>query len=171
MNLRELVFLTLANNLPRLAWCDRIRHSLLAWAGMHISGKCRVWAPVTVRPIGGAKNISIGEDTFINTDVRFGVPMDTVTIGDKVQIGPRVMFETATHGLVYEPGVGRGTQSGPIVVEDMAWIGAGAIITSGVTVGSGAVVAAGSVVVSDVPANAVVGGVPAKLIRPAGGSA
>jgi len=163
--MRELVFLSLANHLPRLKVSDRIRHLLLKCAGMKISGKCTIWEGVTVRPIGGAKNIEIGKGSFINTGVRFGVPMDRVVIGENVQVGPRVMFETASHGLEYVPGKGRGTTSKPIVVEDEVWIGGGSIIAQGVTLGRGSVVAAGAVVVSDVAAHSVVGGVPAKLIR------
>ena len=56
----------------------------------------------------------------------------------------------------------------PIVVEDGAWIGAGAIILPGVTVGRKAIVAAGSVVNRNVEANTIVGGVPAKFIRAIG---
>lgn len=54
---------------------------------------------------------------------------------------------------------------GDIVVDDDVWIGYGATIMSGVHIGQGAVVAAGSVVTKDVPPYAVVGGVPAKLIK------
>ena len=46
-----------------------------------------------------------------------------------------------------------------------AWIGAGATVLPGVTVGENAIVAAGAVVTGDVPANAIVGGVPARVIR------
>ena len=45
------------------------------------------------------------------------------------------------------------------------WIGAGAVITKGVTIGEGAVIAAGAVVTRDVPPMTVVGGVPARVIR------
>jgi maltose O-acetyltransferase len=88
-----------------------------------------------------------------------------VTIGNDVQIGPRVMFETVSHDLEYVPGRLRKSQTKPIVVEDGVWIGAGAIVTQGVTIGRGAVIAAGAVVTSDVPANTVAGGVPARTIR------
>jgi len=54
---------------------------------------------------------------------------------------------------------------GPIVVGNDVWVGARAIILSGVTIGDGAVVAAGSVVTKNVPPYAVVGGNPAKFIR------
>ena len=54
---------------------------------------------------------------------------------------------------------------GDIVVEDDVWIGFGAVIMSGVRIGRGAVVAAGAVVVNDVPPYAIVGGVPAKVLK------
>jgi len=54
---------------------------------------------------------------------------------------------------------------GDIVVEDDVWIGHGATVLSGVRIGQGAVVAAGAVVTKDVPPYAIVGGVPAKIIK------
>ena len=53
----------------------------------------------------------------------------------------------------------------PIHIGNRVWIGAGAIITRGVTIGDGAVNATGAVVTKDVEANTIVGGVPAKLIK------
>lgn len=58
-----------------------------------------------------------------------------------------------------------GCTKGSIVVHDDVWIGSSAIILSGVTIGQGAVIAAGSVVTKDVEPYAIVGGVPAKLIK------
>ena len=54
---------------------------------------------------------------------------------------------------------------GDIIIEDDVWIGYGAIILSGVHIGQGAAIAAGAVVSKDVPAYAIVGGVPAKIIK------
>ena len=54
----------------------------------------------------------------------------------------------------------------PVVIEDDVWIGTHAVILPGVTIGHGAVVGAGSVVTRDVAANAIVAGVPARIIQP-----
>ncbi|HRS72718.1 MAG TPA: CatB-related O-acetyltransferase [Anaerohalosphaeraceae bacterium] len=51
------------------------------------------------------------------------------------------------------------------IIEDDVWVGHGATIMAGVKIGRGAIIAAGSVVTKDVPAYAIVGGIPAKLIR------
>lgn len=53
----------------------------------------------------------------------------------------------------------------PIKIGRRVWIGAHATVLPGVTIGDNAVIAAGAVVTKDVPANAVVGGVPAKIIK------
>ena len=52
-----------------------------------------------------------------------------------------------------------------IIIEDDVWIGHGSIIMHGVHIGKGSVIAAGSVVTHDVPAYAIVGGNPSKIIR------
>ena len=54
---------------------------------------------------------------------------------------------------------------GHICIKENAWIGAGATILQGVTIGKNTVVAAGAVVSKDVPDNAVVGGIPAKILK------
>lgn len=58
-----------------------------------------------------------------------------------------------------------GPQTAPIVLGDRVWVGCRATVLKGVHIGDGAVVAAGSVVVSDVPARALVGGNPARVLR------
>jgi len=163
--MKESFFLFISNHLPRSQFFERVKPKLLRLAGMAIGTNTRVWGPLTIRPIGGAKNISIGDHSFLNSETRFGVPEDIVKIGNFVQIGPRVMFETVNHGLKYVPNKGRGGWTKKIIIEDKVWIGAGCIITQGVTIHEGAVVASGSVVTKDVAPCTLVGGVPAKFIK------
>ena len=56
----------------------------------------------------------------------------------------------------------------PVLIDENAWLGANSTVLPGVTVGKNAVVAAGAVVTKDVPANTVVAGVPAKIIKEIG---
>ena len=121
----EFLFLPITNNLPRLRIFDRIRYVVYQWAGLKIQGQGTIWGPLTIRPIGGAKNIKIGKGSFLNTEIRFGVPYDQVVIGENVEIGPRVMFETVSHGLRHVDGQGRGAKTKPIIIENEVWIGGG----------------------------------------------
>ena len=162
--LRESLFLAIGNRLPRVYLSDRIRRFIYRAAGFDIGRSTTIWGPVTLRPLGSARNVTIGSGVFINTELRLGAN-GQINIGDRVAIGPRVSMETSSHGLYYRPGVGRGTIRGEIVIEEEAWLGAGVIVTAGVTIGRGAVIAAGAVVVADVEPMSLYGGVPAKLIR------
>ncbi len=151
MQLKEWIFLSIANHLPAFGIFDRNRWKLLKLAGMNVEGPMTIFGPITLRPLNGTKNISIGKGSFINTEVRFGCPGAKVIIGDEVAVGPRVSFETTSHGLVHQEGKGRGSIYEDIIVEDGAWIGAGSTILLGVTIGKGSVIAAGAVVTKDVP--------------------
>ncbi|MGY5765388.1 acyltransferase [Brachybacterium sp. DNPG3] len=105
---------------------------------------------------------SIGDRVFLNRDVYVRAQ---VTIGDGVSIGPFTRLISDSHDVGDpEHRAGQG-KTEPIVVGEGAWIGAGVTILGGVTIGSGAVIAAGAVVTSDVAANTIVGGIPARLLR------
>ena len=105
---------------------------------------------------------TIGKNVFINHACSF-LDMGGITIEDDVLIGPRVNLVTENHPL--EPSDRKALVTKPILIKRNAWIGAGATILPGVTVGENAVVAAGAVVAKDVPANMIVTGVPAKIIK------
>ena len=85
----------------------------------------------------------------------------SIEIEDNVMIGPEVALLTANHDFADHWVL----LCGKIHIKRNAWIGARAVILPGVTVGENAVVAAGAVVTKDVPAMAVVGGVPAKILK------
>lgn len=108
------------------------------------------------------KNIAVGENVFINACCHFQ-DHGGVTLGDGCQIGHNVVFATLNHGLLPED---RGTTyPAPIVLGKNVWVGSNATILQGVTIGDNAVVAAGAVVTKDVPADTIVGGVPARFIK------
>ena len=108
------------------------------------------------------QNITIGKNVFINSGCCFQ-DQGGIEIGDNVLIGQQVVLATLNHDLMPEK---RANMSpAPIKIGDDVWIGAHATILAGVTIGNGAVIAAGAVVTKDVPANTIVGGVPAKIIK------
>jgi maltose O-acetyltransferase len=92
-----------------------------------------------------------------------------VTIEAEAKLAPGVTIVAVRHSLdVLERGYGEGTrpnQAWPVKIGFRAWIGAGAVVYPGVTVGNGAIILPNSAVDKDVPAGAMVGGVPAKFIR------
>ena len=108
------------------------------------------------------KNITVGENVFINACCHFQ-DHGGVTLGNGCQIGHNVVFATLNHGL--SPEERPITYPAPIVLGKNVWVGSNATILQGVTIGENAVVAAGAVVTRDVPANTIVGGVPARFIR------
>jgi maltose O-acetyltransferase len=123
---------------------------------------------VNIRPrvyFGSGRNISIGDDSMLGQNSIIGSTA-AVVIGNDVMMGPGVLIYTSNHGM--EPGIPmrrQPLQCAPVCVGNDVWIGARCILLPGITIGDGAVLAAGAVVTSDVPANAVVGGVPAKVLK------
>ena len=108
------------------------------------------------------KNITVGKGVFINSGCCFQ-DQGGIVLGDHVLVGHQVVFATLNHDL--DPARRAGMQPAPIVVGDNVWIGAHATILAGVTIGENAVVAAGAVVTRDVPADTIVGGVPARVLK------
>jgi maltose O-acetyltransferase len=80
-------------------------------------------------------------------------------------VGPGVQIYTAAHHLQAETRIQGWEVAKPIVIEDNVWIGGGAILLPGVRIGRNAVVGAGAVGPRSVPANTVVAGNPARVIR------
>ncbi len=108
------------------------------------------------------KNIFIGKDVFINCCCHFQ-DQGGIYIGDGTLIGSHVVMATINHGQT--PSERADIFPKPIHIGKKVWIGSHVTILPGVTIGDHAIVAAGAVVAKDVPADAVVGGVPAKVIK------
>lgn len=115
-----------------------------------------------VRIVVDGGELSIGHATNVNgltkilcgTGVRIGADC---TISWDVQILDND-FHSLTVGGVQRP------SRAPVVIGDRVWIGTRAVVLKGVTIGTGAVVAAGALVTKDVPAGAIVAGVPAVVV-------
>lgn len=138
------------NHALRLWFYRRVLHMEI---GAHTSFH---WRAAFYQPSGiaiGAHSI-IGNDCFL--DGRRGI-----TIGDNVNVGGYVQIYTLEHNPQAHD---FGTQGGPVVVHDRAYVATRATILPGVVIGEGSVVAAGAVVTKDVDPYTIVGGVPAKPI-------
>jgi acetyltransferase-like isoleucine patch superfamily enzyme len=116
--------------------------------------------------------IRIGRDSLIGeyTVIR---GQGGVTVGNRVYTSPHTQIIAVNH--VFDdperPFIEQGITAEGIVIEDDVWLGSAVVVTDGVHIGRGAVVAAGAVVTHDVPAHTVVGGVPARVLRPVAVSA
>lgn len=109
-------------------------------------------------------NIHVGDSFYANHDCIF-LDAYEIRIGNRCLIGPRVCLYTVGHPL--DAAVRRtGLENGmPILIGDDVWIGGNAILNPGVTVGDRAIIASGSVVTREVPADTVVGGNPARILK------
>lgn len=108
--------------------------------------------------------LSIGRDCIIDEDCVFDLE-ESITIGNRVAIGPGAMILTSTHELGPREHRAGPIVKKPVVIGDGALLGARSIILPGVTVGVGAVINPGSVVNKDVADNVRVSGAPAVQIE------
>jgi acetyltransferase-like isoleucine patch superfamily enzyme len=108
-------------------------------------------------------NVSIGERCSFGGNVVLH-SYDKIEIGDDCLFAYGVNVLTASHDYTVDI-MNRSYLSKPVKIGSNVWIGVNSIILPGVTIEDGAVIAAGAVVNQNVPTNAIVGGVPAKIIK------
>ncbi|UCH88150.1 MAG: acyltransferase [Thermoplasmata archaeon] len=118
--------------------------------------------------------VKIGKDSYINQN--FTVIVDTegteskLTIGERVSIAPNVTIIVSSapnNSVLVKNEYARKhlIKTAPVRIGDDAWLGSNTVIFPGVSIGKRAIVGAGAVVREDVPADTIVAGVPAKVIR------
>jgi len=110
--------------------------------------------------------LSIGAKSVLGQECTISA-FQHISIGRECILADRVMMIDFDHGMVEveRPIREQGIYKRDVEIGHNVWIGYGACVLRGVTVGDNAVIGTSSVVTDDVPANAVVGGIPAKLIR------
>jgi acetyltransferase-like isoleucine patch superfamily enzyme len=120
-----------------------------------------------VRSVPG--RVEIGAYTSVN-EYAIVNAAESVSIGARVMIAPGCHITDADHDISGTGSMNTAPRkTKPVLIEDDVWLGANAVVTSGVRIGRGAVVAAGAVVTRSVAPLEIVGGVPAKTIGWRGG--
>lgn len=136
-----------------------IREQFSHIIGKTVDSEFRLFLPFTT---DFGKNIIVGKKVFINSGCRFQ-DQGKIDIGDNSLVGHNVVIATINHD--FKP-ASRGTlHLQPVKLASNTWIGSNSTILPGVTVGKNAIVAAGSIVTKSVPANTVVAGNPARVIK------
>lgn len=115
-------------------------------------------------------NFGTGSDIIIGNNSGIGANAQIrgkLSIGDNVLMGPDVVILTTNHRFdrLDIPIGKQGSIDEPVTIGNDVWIGQRAMIMPGVSIGNGCIIAAGAVVTKDVPDYAIVGGVPAKIIK------
>jgi acetyltransferase-like isoleucine patch superfamily enzyme len=131
-----------------------IRFGRFAWIGDGTKIRCHQGEVIV-----GAKTV-LGQECTISA-------YRHVRIGDQCVVADRAMFIDFDHGVVEveRPIRQQGIYTRDLDVGSNVWIGYGACMLRGVRVGDNSIIGTNSVVTKDVPANAVVGGVPARILR------
>ena len=115
-------------------------------------------------------NIKIGGSVIFNTDVHIGC-IDKVEIGDNCLFASRIYITDHDHGdtsinsLKLAPAKRQLISKGPVIIKDNVWVGEGVAILSGVTIGENSIIATNAVVTKSFPANVIIAGIPAKIIK------
>ena len=175
--IRKVYHFLVNQNLVRLGSKGKIHKGVLL-KGANIRGSVQISEGAIIKFAEISGYVTIGRHTTINgPNVQLLSKIHTIVIGDFCSIARDVSMQEYNHRMdrlsTYNFGkhlfggrsVDDAVSKGPIIVGNDVWIGAKAIILSGVTIGDGAIVAAGSVVTKDVPPFSIVGGNPARVIR------
>jgi acetyltransferase-like isoleucine patch superfamily enzyme len=113
--------------------------------------------------LAGKGQITIGDYSLLCPGVRISAAQD-ITIGASCMMAQGVFITDSDWHGIYDRSLSVG-QSAPVRIGDNVWIGDSAMVCKGVTIGENSIIGAGSVVLKDIPANVVVGGNPASVVK------
>jgi acetyltransferase-like isoleucine patch superfamily enzyme len=114
--------------------------------------------------------IIIGNNVIINFDCHIGA-INEIRIGNNVLIASRVFITDHYHGEITNEALQKVPadrplfSKGSVIIEDNVWIGEGAVILGNLVIGRNSIIGANAVVTKSFPANSVIGGIPAQLIK------
>lgn len=158
-SIKRRFYLFLVNHVFRGTRYFEIKRKLLNSVGYTVGKGTKVVAPITC-----TGRLSVGKNCWIGTNLTVH-GNGTVRIGDNCDLAPDVTFLTGGHRIgAPERRAGAG-ELYEIYVSNGVWLGARSTILGNTSIGDGSVVAACACVTRDVPANTLVGGVPAKIIK------
>jgi acetyltransferase-like isoleucine patch superfamily enzyme len=143
------------------------------WGYSHVLPRLEmsIGRDVRIAPTASFRNgsrITLGDQVQVGeyTALWAGRSSGRIVIGDRTTLGPSVYVTSADYGL--DAGAlitDQEMKERDVIIGADCWIGTKAVITAGTRIGDGAVIGAGAVVTRDVPAGAIAGGVPARVIR------
>ncbi len=139
------------------------------------SKMCKVGQNVSLRPSSsvffGLENLSIGNHVSIPRFAHIFCTEAPLTIGNKVIFGPAPTIVTGNHRIdvigknIIDSHDKLPANDKEVLIEDDVWVGANVTVLMGAIIGRGSVVAAGAVVNNQFPPYAIIGGVPAKVLK------
>lgn len=165
--LRTLLNLLIAGIRRSLTWARCLGKNRFLEVGkdLHLGKGTRLWAPS--RLIIG-DHVYVGKDVHIECNTRIG---DYCLIANRVAFVGRKDHDFRAVGFPvrFSPWIGStrfpvAESDQAVVLEQDVWVGYGAILLTGVRIGRGAIIAAGSVITHDIPAYAIAGGSPARVL-------
>jgi Acetyltransferase (isoleucine patch superfamily) len=155
--------------------------NLLGGKYISIGSKCSIGKNVTLNAWDKYMNdsfnpiITIGDNSSIG-NYSHVTAINKVIIGNNVRMGKNILISDNVHGisetalLNTPPNYRPLFSKGPVIIKDGVLIGEKVSVLSGVTIGENSIIGANAVVTKDIPANCVVGGIPAKVIKVMPGS-
>ena len=137
------------------------------WSDITLEAGCGLDDGVVLLSSGPARanKLVIRSGTYVNRFTMLDAH-ERIEVGADCMIGPHCYISDGDHGMA--PGVPVGKQlmkTRPVIIGEGVWLGAGVIVLKGVTIGRNAVVGAGAVVTKDVAPNAIVAGIPARMLN------
>ena len=120
---------------------------------------------ILIQARGKNSTISIGNNTVFSNDITI-IAESEIIIGERCLIGDRLtIYDNDGHEIDPSTRTRSFGKTAPVNIGNNVWIGSVVTILKGVTVGDNSIIAANSVVIKDVPANAIVAGNPARIVK------